>query len=94
MSTKKEALVVAEALRTKTAIHEAQADFKEDPDAFITAAVVQAYRDNHTTETIVTKALEELAEKAVSAPDGGQAMHYAQASLNLAYVISTLEVGT
>ena len=43
------------------------------------------------TEAIVTKVIEQLADKAVSAPDGGQAMHYAQAALNLAYVISTLE---
>ena len=90
MSKKTEALA-AEALRTKTEIQKAQAAFKEDKDAFITAAVVQAYQDNHATETIVTKVIEELADKAVSASDGEEALHYTQAALNLAYVISTLE---
>jgi len=90
MSKKTEALA-AEALRIKTEIQEAQAAFKEDKDAFITAAVVQAYQDNHATETIVTKVIEELADKAASASDGAQAMHYSQAALNMAQVRVALD---
>ena len=39
----------------------------------------------------VKSAIEALSTKAVSATDGGQAMHYSQAALNMANVRATLD---
>jgi hypothetical protein len=39
----------------------------------------------------VNAAIEALAEKAATAQEGGHAMHFSQAALNLAQVIATLD---
>jgi hypothetical protein len=81
----------AQELQEAYALKMAQDAFRDDPDGFISDSVVLAYQENHATEIALTKAIVALSAATIAAPDGGQSMHYAQAALNLAHVLSTLD---